>query len=120
MKIKVDAKAFLMCFLELLCKFKQIVYLGKCKFSHLIECPIEILAKQTSSIVASNYSIGVSHWYYIENVFASNFLCEGVIAANKLKEALNNKGRIRFSWVNSGCDQGNFLIAFINFLVCYL
>lgn len=96
--------------LELFCQLHQMKCLRKSIFSRFIESAVQILPKQTSSVISCHNTIGVYHRNHHENVAFPKLF--SIVPTHVLQKSLDNIGRICLSWVYPGCHQNDLLIIF--------
>jgi len=71
---------------------------------------VQILAYQGAPIVADDDSVGVQHWYDLEDKCTTEKLCLLIIAYQKVDDTVHDEGRIRFTWMNTACEYDCFSV----------
>ena len=118
MKVNVYVESLLALFLQTFRILDKMKGLRKCIFSCLVERPIQILTKKTSSIVSCYDSIRVQHWNNIKMISSQNHL--SIILYQAFYQALANMRGVRFPWMYSRRNKNHFFIVTWLRKICYL
>lgn len=66
---------------------------------------IQVVPRETTSIVADYHAIGIKHWHNFENITVTKHHCRCVITDQKLNETLHDKRAIALPRMHSSSQN---------------